>query len=296
MGGPVDFNSGSAGAGADHGVGGSTGGKGSAGTGTTSGTGGALGGTGGALVGAAGAMDGEAGEAATGPYAPRSGPFKALVYSETAGYRHDSIEAGQQMFTDLATELDFEVTLSEDFSFTAENLAAYELVVFLNTTGNILDAEEKVAFEQWMTSRNGAFVGTHSATDTENGWLFYSEVTGQYFDGHVSGVPPLAQIDWEPDALGFPAVRGLPSPWERAEEWYYFNKVQIWSTKPGFKILGNVEVNGRTQPVSFVREYGNFRSFYTSLGHAGSTFEDPLVRHHIAGGLFWAVRREHLVE
>jgi type 1 glutamine amidotransferase len=331
MGTPVDFTSGSAGAGGDSaasgsggsdstgeagttggtgvggtggtGVGGTggkgsggAGGKGSAGTATTSGTGGALGGTGGALVGAAGAMDGDAGEGATEPYAPRSGPFKALVYSRTVGYRHEfAIPAGRQMFTDLASQFDFEVTTSEDFSFTAENLASYELVVFLNTTGNILGADEEAAFEQWMVSKHGAFLGMHSAADTELGWSFYSELTGQYFDLHTVCCSE-SPIVWEPDALDFPAVRGLPSPWLRSEEWFRFNQFSVWSTKPGFRILGTVQIQGVTHPVSFAREYGNFRSFYTSIGHEVPTYQDELVRRHVAGGLLWSVRREHLLD
>jgi uncharacterized protein len=275
---------------------GGTGGSDAGGAGTTSGTGGALGGIGGALVGAAGAMAGDAGASATGPYAPRSGSFKALVYSEIrVGFSHSSsIASGQQMFRDLAAEFDFEVTESADFTFTAESLAPYEVVVFLNTAGDPLDQDEEEVFEHWITTKYGAFVGTHSATDTESGWPFYSELTGKYHDGHSFTTE--RPIVWEPDALDFPAVKGLPSPWLRSEEWFLFNDFPRWSTKPGFKILGTVQIEGVTHPVSFAREFMNFRSFYTALGHAESTFQDAMVRQHIVRGLLWAVRREHLLD
>jgi type 1 glutamine amidotransferase len=292
---PVDFESGGAGAGADSGTGGS---GGSGGTDTTSGTGGALGGTAGALSGTGGTTDGEAGEAATGPYAPRSGSFKALIYSEANFFVHSSIREGQQMFADLASQFDFEITVPsppDDFRFSVENLSSYELVVFLNTSGDILDSDEEAAFEEWMVAEQGAFVGIHAAADTEPSWAFYKELTGQYYDLHTACCTE-AEIVWEPDALDFPVVRALPSPWTRTEEWFRFTALPTWSTKPGFKILGKVVVEGETHPVSFVREHDNFRSFYTSLGHEAPTFRDPEVRTHIAGGLLWAVRRDQLLD
>jgi type 1 glutamine amidotransferase len=142
-----------------------------------------------------------------------------------------------------------------------------------------------------MTTQNGAFAGVHSATDTETGWAFYSEVTGQYYDLHDACCGE-AEIQWDPDALGFVAVQGMPNPWRRAEEWYKFDRHADWSAKAGFKVLGRVTTDGRTRPVSYIREWGNFRSFYTSLGHQAPTFQDDLVKKHVAAGLMWAVRRE----
>ncbi len=226
------------------------------------------------------------------PYAARTGPFKMLAYSKTNGFRHqDSIDSGKRMLTELAAQYDFEVTLTEsNDEITPEGLSQHEILFFLNPTGDVFNNEEQRIFEEWMT-QGGAFVGTHSATDTENGWAFYSEVTGQYYDLHDACCAE-ANIQWDPSALTFPGVQALPSPWRRAEEWYNFNSAADWSTKPGFRILSRVTTNGSTRPVSYIREWGNFRAFYTSLGHEGPTFDDENVRKHIAGGILWAVRRE----
>jgi type 1 glutamine amidotransferase len=51
---------------------------------------------------------------------------------------------------------------------------------------------------------------------------------------------------------------------------------------------------GGTRPVSYIREWGNFRSFYTSIGHESDAFEDADVKRHVAAGIMWAVRREAL--
>jgi type 1 glutamine amidotransferase len=246
--------------------------------------------------GAAGMTGGTGGTAPIDPYAARSGPFKMLVYSKTSGFRHDSIPNGITMLQQIAAAQNFTVTFTEaNDQFNATGLGQYEIVFFMNSTGNNFTATEKQAYETWMTTKNGAFAGVHSATDTENGWAFYSEVTGQYYDLHDTCCSQ-ASIQWDAAALTFVAVRGLPNPWSRSEEWYKFNRAGEWSAKPGFKILSRVTTTGGgTRPVSYVREWGNFRAFYTSLGHQPAVFQDADVKKHVTAGIMWAVRREAVI-
>jgi type 1 glutamine amidotransferase len=249
--------------------------------------------TGGTATGGT-ATGGSGGALATGPYAPRTGTFKMLVYSKTAGFRHDSIADGIAMLQTIATEQGFTIKATEtNEDITAEGLKQYEIIFFMNSTGDIFNEAEQKAYEDWMTTQNGAMAGTHSATDTENGWAFYSEVTGQYYDGHGSA-NTADTIKFEESAADFPAVKGIPNPWQRNEEWYKFNSYQQWSVKPGFKILGRKTAD--TQPIIWAREWGNFRSFYSAIGHDKSVFTDPVVKKHITGGIMWAVRREALIK
>jgi type 1 glutamine amidotransferase len=266
-------------------------------TGGMPGTGGAgpMGGMGG--TGAEAGSGGSAGAPPTGPYAPRTGPFKVLAYSKTSGFRHtDAIDAGKPMLTAMGTKQGFEVTFTEDpGAFNATNLAQYELVFGLNPTGNNLSATQKADFQAWMETKNGAFAGVHSSTDHESGWAFWSDVTGQTYDSHDMGTFTTQNINWEPGVGEYVFVKGLPSPWSRAEEWYKFNSYSSWSQKPGFKILNLVNSSqGGTRPVSYIREWGNFRSFYTSLGHNGSNYTEATFVRHVGAGIMWAARREAL--
>ncbi len=235
-----------------------------------------------------------------GPYAPRTGSFKMLVYSKTAGFRHaESITTGREMLTSIASQQGFEVKFTEtNEEITVDGLSQYEIVFFLNSTGDIFSQQEQAAYEEWMTTHDGAFAGVHSATDTENGWGFYSEVTGQYYNGHTASPDTQGEIQWEAAQANHIAVKGLPNPWSRQEEWYKFNQSNQWSTKPGFVILSRITLNddGGTRPVSYVREWNNFRSFYTSIGHAGRAFQDADVKKHVTAGIMWAVRREALIK
>lgn len=273
----------------------------SGGTGGTDVSMGGMAGTGSPMGGMSGTGT-EAGSGGTGgmapmtPYSPRTGSFKMLVYSKTSGFRHtDAIDKGTTMLKAMAMKQGFEVTFSEDpGAFTESNLAQYEVVFALNPTGNNLSASQKTAFQDWMEKKNGGFAGVHSATDHENGWAFYSEVTGQYYDLHDTCCQT-QNIQWDPAAANHPTVVGLPSPWSRSEEWYKFNQNASWSAKPGFQILSRVTTSGGgTRPVSFVREYDNFRSFYTSLGHEGPTYSDANFIRHVGAGIMWAARREAL--
>ncbi len=232
----------------------------------------------------------------TGPYAPRTGDFKMLVYSRTAAFRHDeAIAEGKRMLEGLGPQLGFAPTFTEkNDDISVEGLSQYEVVFFLCPTGDIFNNAEQNAFEEWMTMHDGAFVGVHSATDTENGWAFYSEVTGQYYNGHDNCCNEQA-IEWDADATDFVAVKGMPTPWRHADEYYKFDQALQWQTKPGFKILGRVTTNGNQRPVSYVREWENFRSFYTSVGHQGAAYRNADVIKHVTAGILWAARREALV-
>ena len=255
-------------------------GAGSAGTPT--------GGMGGGGTGPTAGSGGSGGEAPVGPYAPRTGKFKMLVYSNTQAFRHDgSIATGKTMLNTIATEIGIDPPdVKEDNTWLA-NIDDYELLFFMNCTGNIFTDPEQAIFEAWM-KKAGAWAGVHAATDTENGWPFYSEVTGQYYDLH-GPQNQAGAIQFEADALTHPAVAGLPNPWQRNEEWYNFNSHQVWSAKPGFKILGRKD----GVPMVWTREHDNFRSFYTAIGHDGTVFQDPVVKQHVKGGIMWAARREH---
>ncbi len=253
--------------------------------------------TGGTSAGGGGSNAGSSGSAGSGPnpltpYAARSGSFKLLAYSRTADYRHDSaILGGRALLQQIADEQGFELVATEDNAFLA-NLSSFEVLFFLNTSGDVFNQQEERVFEQWMT-RGGGFVGTHSAAATEPFWDFYSEVTGQYYNGHgPAGVT--TNLELEPTMLDHPTLAGLPNPWQHTDEWARFDSYLQWSVKPGFKIL--VRNSTDATLVSWLREWGSFRAFYTALGHDGTAYTDPILKQHLAGAIMWAARREHLLK
>src|SRR5262249_45369837 len=99
--------------------------------------------------------------------------FAVLVFTKTTGWRHESIAAGVAAIRGVGTQAHFAVDVSEDAAvFTRDQLAHYRVVMFLHTTGHILEAEQQAALEHFIR-QGGGFVGIHSATDTEYDWPWY---------------------------------------------------------------------------------------------------------------------------
>ena len=116
------------------------------------------------------------------PVAAHSQAPRVLVFSKTAGFRHSSIGVGIAAVRKLGAENGFSVDATEDASaFTSKNLAKYRAVVFLNTTGDVLDAAQQDVFERYIQA-GGGYVGVHAATDTEYDWPWYGRLAGAWFN------------------------------------------------------------------------------------------------------------------
>ncbi|WP_425476407.1 ThuA domain-containing protein [Paraflavitalea speifideaquila] len=125
-------------------------------------------------------------------FAAKAQKNKILVFCKTAGYYHQSIPDGKLAIIKLGQENKFGVDTSSDATvFNKDNLKQYKAVVFLSTTGNVLNEEQQAAFEQYIRS-GGGFVGVHAATDTEYDWPWYGKLVGAWFKSH----PPPRKQHW----------------------------------------------------------------------------------------------------
>lgn len=216
--------------------------------------------------------------------------INVLVFSKTGGFRHESIEPGIAAVKKLSQQLDFRVEATEDASvFNEEKLKDFEVVMFLNTTGDILDAEQQVQLERFIQS-GGGFVGVHAAADTEYAWPWYGKLVGGYFDGHPSD-PNVRQATLHVVNPNHAATDSLPKTWERADEWYNYktlNEANQVLIKVDESTYGG-GTNGDNHPMSWYKEYDGGRAFYTGLGHTVESYSDPLYLKHLAGGIRYAI-------
>ena len=229
--------------------------------------------------------------------APPAGPaqelprFSVLVFSKTSGYRHDSIDEGIAAIEALGAAHQFQVESTEDAAVFADaQLASYQVVVFLNTTGEILDDGQQAALERFVRA-GGGFVGVHSAADTEYDWLWYHELLGAYFDSHPAIQP--AAIDVVDRQ--HPSTRGLPLRWERTDEWYNFRS----APGPSVSVLATLDeasyaggTMGASHPIVWYHMYDGGRAWYTALGHTAESYAEPLFLDHLLGGIRWAAGEE----
>ncbi len=215
---------------------------------------------------------------------------RVLVFSKTAVFRHESIEVGKVAMVAMGAKYHFEVDTTEnDSAFYEDNLKKYHAVVFLNTTGDVLNPEQQNNFERFIQA-GGGWVGIHSATDTEYGWPWYGKLAGAYFKDHP-GNPNVQEGEYFVVDKNHPACDSLPDRFKRTDEFYNFKQMN-----PDVKPLVNIDEKtykegnmGDNHPMSWYHEYDGGRAFYTAMGHTIESFTEPLFLNHLWGGLKWAL-------
>lgn len=211
--------------------------------------------------------------------------LNVLVFSKTAGYRHSSIPKGQEMFFQLAKKHNFQVDTTEDARiFNPQDLAKYNVVVFLSTTGDVLDTTQELALKQFMQA-GGGWMGIHAAADTEYEWSWYNQLVGAYFNGHPND-PNVRTATIKVDDHNHPATTHLGETWKRTDEWYNYKNIQPFTTLMRLdETTYEGGTNGEDHPIAWYREFENGRMFYTGSGHTDESFTDPDFIQHVWGGL-----------
>ncbi len=232
-----------------------------------------------------------------------SAKFNILVFSKTAGFRHSSIDEGITAIKLLGEQNGFGVDAIEEASlFTDAFLARYDAVVWLSTTGDVLDDDQQAAFERFIRAGHG-YVGIHSAADTEYTWPWYGKLVGAYFRNHPNGTPTATILREDGNHL---STRHLPAAWTRVDEWYNYQSIDNPVINGGgvdFSPRANPvhvllamdestynESDGSDDvdddhPISWCHRYDGGRAWYTGLGHTEASFVEPEFLQHILGGI-----------
>ncbi|MFD5988410.1 ThuA domain-containing protein [Streptomyces cyaneofuscatus] len=213
--------------------------------------------------------------------------YDVLVFSKTAGFRHDSIPAGIAALRQLGAANNFTVTATEDAAaFTPANLTGYEAVVFLSTTGDVLNAAQQTAFEGYIEA-GGGYVGIHAAADTEYDWTWYSGLAGALFKSHPHIQPGTVKVE----DRAHDATAHLGPTWQRTDEWYDYRT----NPRSSAHVLASLDEStysggtmGGDHPIAWCKDYRGGRAFYTGGGHTQESYADSAFRRHLLGGIRWA--------
>ena len=224
------------------------------------------------------------------PVAAHAQEPRVLVFSKTAGYRHSSIPNGIAAIRKLGQANGFAVDATEDAgAFTQKNLARYRAVVFLSTTGDVLDAAQQDDFERYIQA-GGGYVGVHSATDTEYDWPWYGRLAGAYFNGHPNN-PNVRKGSYRTLDTTHVSTKGFPGRFEHEDEFYNFKSID-----PTIHVLVEIDetsyeggTNGDHHPMSWYHDVDGGRAWYTNMGHTEATYTEPLFLQHLLGGLRYAM-------
>lgn len=214
---------------------------------------------------------------------------RVLVFSKTLGFRHDSIPHAIDVLEQLGAANGFTVDATEDSrAFTAANLARYRAVVFLNPSGNVLNADQRDAFRRYIEAGHG-FVGIHNATALVlEDWPWYTRLVSARYVSEIATEPlRLVPVD-----RNDPSTKGIPDPWLINEEAYNFD---VNPRRRGAKILVNLDESyskggtmGPDHPFSWRKDYDGGRSWYTNGGANSADYDNPVFVEHVLGGIRWA--------
>ncbi|MBN8430956.1 ThuA domain-containing protein [Microbulbifer salipaludis] len=222
--------------------------------------------------------------------------FKALLFTKTAGWQHESIPAAISATRRLSELHDFAVVHSDSADvFTPENLKQFDVVVFLLTTGDVLNERQQDAFQAFIRSGKG-YVGIHSAADTEYDWSWYRGLVGRNFLIH----PAVQSAKLNVLEAGFPGLEFMPARFTWTEEYYtygaehseslnYLLSVDESTYQPQ-AMWGEIKSNGMGEfhPIAWYQQYDGGRAFYTGLGHLPASYDSAMFLSHLYGGIYWA--------
>jgi type 1 glutamine amidotransferase len=221
---------------------------------------------------------------------PLPSSARVLVFTKTTGFRHESIPVAVEAIRGIGLRNGFAVEHTENSSVFADtSLARFAAVVFLNTTGDVLDDAQQSAFERFIRA-GGGFAGIHSAADTEYAWPWYGQLMGAWFKSH----PAIQQATVRIETPSHPSTRCLAQGWVRTDEWYDFQARPAASVT----ILATVDESsyanasmGEPHPVAWYHAFDGGRAWYTAMGHTTESWADSTFTRHVAGGILWAAAR-----
>lgn len=222
----------------------------------------------------AGSFDGEA--------------VRLLLFSETRGFRHNSIDDAVQALEELAAEAGMQTVHANDSGgvFTTSNLASFDAVAWVLTSGDVLDIDEQAAFERFVQS-GGGYAGIHAASDTEYAWPWYGGLVGAYFARH----PRIQSATQIVENRTHPSTAHLQATWTRTDEWYDFRR----NPRSDVNVLMRLDESsysgggmGEDHPITWYHAYDGGRSWYTGGGHTSASYSEPDFRAHLKGGLRYA--------
>jgi len=219
-----------------------------------------------------------------------TGRTTVLLFSKSTGFRHEeSIESAKKTFEDLAKKNNWFVYPTEEGGvFNQEQLSKFDVVIFNNSTGRLLNDEQEKILEDYVNG-GGSLIGIHGAGDYSHHWGWYEQnLVGSLFSHHSLN-PQFQEAEITLNAVADSLIsQGLPAKWNHADEWYVFFENP---RAKGFNVVYSIDgdkINpdgnlmwikdknfgmGKDHPVAWYRTTGEGRTFYTSMGHDATAWK-----------------------
>jgi type 1 glutamine amidotransferase len=243
------------------------------------------------------------GVASVGAQEPARKNARILMVTQSAGFKHGSVtrkDAALSPAERAVTELGvssglFRVDCTQDVArdFTRERLANYD-IVFFYTSGDLPIPQEVLEYflNTWLKQRGHGFIGAHAATDTFHNYQPYWDMIGGTFNGHPWNQNSTVTITVHDRA--HPASKPWGEEFTIKDEIYQFKNWQPEKVRVLMSLnMAKTELKRPYHvPIAWVKNYGDGRVFYISLGHREEVWQNPTYRESLLGGIRWILGQE----
>lgn len=233
--------------------------------------------------------------------APRK---RLLAIGAVEGWQHDATSHGLATLWKLGLDsglwdtyirTDTQLVTKKKLEANGKNLDYFDAIAFYTSGELKLDEEQRAALLSFVKDEGKGFIAIHSASDTLYKWPEYGEMVGGYFDLHpwnTFQAPVLVEDATHPTAAHFPRAFTV------YDEIYQFrnfsrDRVRVLMRLDESKLdLKHKDVR-RTDgdfAVTWVREYGNGRVFFSSFGHTIESWDRPDIQKMWLEAVKWCMK------
>ncbi len=228
--------------------------------------------------------------------------LRVLLFTRALEYVHESTQAivdilrGHALAPRCSFVCSSDATLFEQPSLSRD----FDVIVFVQTSGDVLAGNQLEAFRMILEEGTKGFCALHAAADTLRGSAWYRDVIGCIFVGH----PPIQKGQVTFSLENARVLNGASPPFkaEFADEWYNFDR-NVFSL-PDTWVVATVDESsynhgpyeksewngtrmGNPHPIVWFRHVGKSRIFYSGIGHAAETYEQPFVQDLVLNAILW---------
>ncbi len=247
---------------------------------------------------------------------PASGRKHVLAWADVrAGYQHDSIthavatierlgrESGaydtwirtdSQPITKTPIEFKTGTGIATGEQFLAHNLTFYDAIFFFGVREIDLTAAQKADLLSFVHDDGKGLVAAHSGSTAFFSWPEFGDMLGGRFDEHPWEITDAAVVVDDPQ---FPAMLKFPAGSTMNDEFYQLKDF----SRSHLRVLAHLDTSTldmkkplvhRTDgdfPVAWAKTYGHGRVFYSILGHATESWDNPVIQQMYFQALRWSL-------
>jgi type 1 glutamine amidotransferase len=252
-----------------------------------------------------------------GQDAPRQPRKRVLAWADVrAGYQHDSIShavatierlgyqsglwdtfirTDSQLITKTPITFGAGTGIATGESFIARDLTYFDAIFFFGVREIELTPAQRADLMSFIKEDGKGFVAAHSAATAFFSWPEFGEMLGGRFDEHPWNVTDATVIV---EDAQFPAMRGFPPLAVLNDEHYQLkdfsrDKVRVLARLDTRSLDMTRPLIHRTDgdfPVAWAKTHGKGRVFYSTLGHAAESWDNPVLQGMYFNAIRWALR------